>query len=85
MSSNQISQKPTKLDPIRSSQTWKKSDQIPKSYALQHIKTNLPKTTKSTNAMTEVMSGFNKPKDKTNSNALGRQKIRNLSKYVITV
>ena len=31
---NRISQKSTKLDPIRSSRTWKKSIQISKSYAL---------------------------------------------------
>ena len=30
---NQIPHKSTKVDPIRSSQTWKKSDQISKSYA----------------------------------------------------
>ena len=44
--SNQISHKSTKVDPIRSSRTCKKSDQIPKSYALQHIKTTFPNTTR---------------------------------------
>ena len=34
---NQISHKSTKVDPIRSSRTWKKSDLIFESYALQHI------------------------------------------------
>ena len=47
---NQISHKSTKADPIRSSRTWKKSKQISKSYALQHIKTFFPKNTRSTNA-----------------------------------
>ena len=47
---NGISHKPTKVDPIRSSRTWKKSIQISKSYALQHIKTFFPKNTRSTNA-----------------------------------
>ena len=47
---NWISHKPTKVDPIRSSRTWKKSIQISKSYALQHIKTFVPKNTRSTNA-----------------------------------
>ena len=39
-----------KLDPIRSSPTCKKSDQIFESYVLQHIKTNFSKTNTSTNA-----------------------------------
>ena len=47
---NWISHKSTKVDPIRSSRTWKKSYQISKSYALQHIKTFFPKNTRSTNA-----------------------------------
>ena len=47
---NQVSHKSTRVVPIRSSRTWKKSDQISKSYALQHIKTNFPKNTRSTNA-----------------------------------
>ena len=47
---NRISHKSTKVDPIRSSRTWKKSDQICKSYALQHIKTFFSKNTRSTNA-----------------------------------
>ena len=45
---NWILHKSTKVDPIRSSRTWKKSDQISKSYALQHIKTNFVKNTGST-------------------------------------
>ena len=36
---NQVSPKSTRVDPIRSSPTSKRSDQIPKSHALQHIKT----------------------------------------------
>ena len=36
---NRISCKSTKAGPIRSSRTWKKSCQISKSYALQHIET----------------------------------------------
>ena len=47
---NQISYKSTKVDPIKPSRTWKKSYQISKSYALQHIKTFFPKNTRSTNA-----------------------------------
>ena len=46
---NQLRHKSTKVYPIRSSQTSKKSDQIPKSYALQYIKTISPKTTTATN------------------------------------
>ena len=34
---NRISHKSTKVDPIRSSRTWKKCFQISKSYAFQHI------------------------------------------------
>ena len=47
---NQISHTSTKVDPIRSSRTWKKFYQTSKSYALQHIKTLFPKNTRSTNA-----------------------------------
>ena len=43
---NRISHKSTKVDPIRSSRTWKKSSQISKSYALQHIKILFPKNTR---------------------------------------
>ena len=46
---NWTSQKSTKEDPIRLSWTWIKSDQISKSYPVQHIK-NFPKNTRSTNA-----------------------------------
>ena len=47
---NWILHKSTKVDPIRSSRTWKKSEQISKSYALQHMKTNFLKNKGSTNA-----------------------------------
>ena len=47
-SPNQIWHKSTKVDPIRLSQTCKKSNQIPKSYAFQHIKTIFPNTTMTT-------------------------------------
>ena len=47
---SRISHKSTKVDPIRLSRTWKKSYQISKSYAFQHIKTFFPKNTKSINA-----------------------------------
>ena len=43
-SPNKVSQKSTKVDSITLSRTWKTSDQIPKLYALQHIKTIFPKT-----------------------------------------
>ena len=46
---NPMSHKSTKVEPIRSSRTWKKSYQISKSYSLQHIKTFFPKNTRSTN------------------------------------
>ena len=46
---NRITHKSTNVDPIRSSETWKKSDQLSKSYALQHIKTFILKNTRSTN------------------------------------
>ena len=44
-----MSHKSTKVDPIGSSRTWKKSNQISKSYSLQHIKRFFPKNTSSTN------------------------------------
>ena len=47
---NQISHKSTKVDPIKSSQTWKKSDQISNFYPLQHMKTFFRKNARSTNA-----------------------------------
>ena len=47
---NQISHKSTKVEPSRPSWTWRESDQISKSYALQHSKRNFPKTTRSNNA-----------------------------------
>ena len=46
---NQISHTSTKVDPIRSSRTWKKFYQTSKSYALQHIRTFFLKNTRSTN------------------------------------
>ena len=49
-SPNQISNKSTKVDPIRSSQTCRKSNQIPRSYVFQHIKTIFPNTTGATHA-----------------------------------
>ena len=45
---NQTLHKSTEVDSTRSSWTWKKSNQILKSYAVQDIKTNFLKTTKST-------------------------------------
>ena len=48
---NWISHKSNKGDPIRSSRTLKKSNQISKSYVLQHIKTFFPKNGRSTNAL----------------------------------
>ena len=45
-SPNQISNKSTKVHCIRLPWTWKKSDQIPKSYALEHIKIIFPETTR---------------------------------------
>ena len=47
---NRISHKSTKTDPIRSSETWKMSYQISKSYALQHIKIFFTKNARSMNA-----------------------------------
>ena len=47
---NQISHNSTRVDPIRLSPIWKKSDRIPESSALQYIKIIFPKTTKATNA-----------------------------------
>ena len=49
-SPNQISNKSTKVHCIRLPWTWKKSDQIPKSYALEHIKTIFPETTRAFSA-----------------------------------
>ena len=47
---NQISHTSAKVDSTRSSRTWKKSYQISKFYALQHIKTFFLRNTRSTNA-----------------------------------
>ena len=81
---NQIWHKSTKVDSIRSSRTWKKSFQISKPYTLQHIKTFFPKNTRSTNAMTGVISGVVTHKDKTKSNPLARLKVRIFSKSVVS-
>ena len=47
-SPNQTHTNQTRLDPVRSCRTWKKSYQFPKFYAVQHIKTIFPKTTRET-------------------------------------
>ena len=47
---HQISHKSTKVDPIRSSRTWKKSNHISKSCSFQHIKTFFPRNARSANA-----------------------------------
>ena len=47
---NGISPKSTKVDPIRSSRTWKRSDQISKFYALQYIERFFTKNKRSSNA-----------------------------------
>ena len=67
---NRISHKSTRVDSIRSSRTWKKSFPISKPYTLQHIKTLFPKNSRSTNAMSGVISGVVTHKDKTKSNPL---------------
>ena len=77
---NQILHKWTKVDSIRLSQTWRKSDRIPKSYALHHVKQISPKLPSQLMPMTGVTSGFATSKDKTKSNPLARQKVRILSK-----
>ena len=81
---NWMSHKSTKVDPIRSSRSWKKSNQISKSYALQHIKHSFPRMQGQLMPMTGVISGFVTPKDKTKSKPLGRVKVRNFSKYVVS-
>ena len=70
---NQIPHKLTNVDPIRLSGTWKKSDQIPKSYALQHIKTIFLKTTKLTNAYYWGYKWVCHIQNKTKSNQLARE------------
>ena len=47
---NRISHKSTKVDPTTLSRTWKKSNQISKSCAFQHIKTFFPRNSRLTNA-----------------------------------
>ena len=47
---NRISYKSTLVDPIKSSCTWKETNQILKRHALQHIKTSSPKTSNSINS-----------------------------------
>ena len=81
---NRISHKSTKVEPIRSSRTWKKSYQISKSYALQHIKTFFPRIQGQLMPMTGVISGVVTPKDKTKSNPLARLKVRIFSKSVVS-
>ena len=49
-SPNRVLNKSTLVNPIKSSQTWKEINQIPKVDALQHIKINFPKITNSINA-----------------------------------
>ena len=66
---NQISHISTKVEPIRSSPTWKKSEQISICFAFQHIKTNFPRNTRST----RFISGVATPSDKTKSIPLARQ------------
>ena len=45
-----ILHKSTLVDPMKSSQTWMKTNHISKVHALQHIKTNFPKYANSVNA-----------------------------------
>ena len=52
-----ISLKSTKENTIRSSSIWKKSDLIPKSYGLQHVKTIFPKLPGQLMTMTGVING----------------------------
>ena len=81
---NRISHKSTKVEFIRSPGPWKKSFEISKSYDLQHIKTFVPKNTRSTNAMIWVISGVVTRKDKTKSSPLARLKVRIFSKSVVS-
>ena len=63
-SPNQISHKSTKVEPNRSPQTWKKSNQIPKLYALQHIYKNKLTQNNQVNYWTwlELQMGPSRPK-----------------------
>ena len=70
---NQISHISTKVDPIRSSPTWKKSEQICICFAFQHIKTNFPRNTRSTNGHDQVYKWSCHTSDKTKSIPLARQ------------
>ena len=78
---NQISHKSSKVGPIRSSRTWKKSYQIPCSSAYQNI--FFPRIHGQLMPMTGVINGVLTPKDKTKSNPFARLKVRISSKSVV--
>ena len=74
---------PKQFYPIKSTRTWKKSDQIFKSYALQNMETNFPKNTTLTNAYDWGNKWGRHTKDKTKSNPFARLKVRIFSKSVV--
>ena len=80
---NWTSYKSTKVDPIRSSRTWKKPYRISKFYALQDIKTFFPKIQGQLMPMTGVISEVVTPKNKSNSNPLAKLQVR-ISKSVVS-
>ena len=83
-SSNEIPYNSRKIGPIRSSWICKKSDQIPKSYALFSIsKKSFSKLPGQLILVTGVLSGVVIPKDKIKSNPFAREKVRILSKSVV--
>ena len=83
-SPNQISHKSTKVTSVKLCLTWKKSDQIPQSYALQHIKAIFPKTTKSIIAHDYGYKWGRQTKDKTKSKPLPTEKVRILLKFLLS-
>ena len=83
-SPNQISCKSTKVSSVKLHLTWKKSDQIPQSYALQHIKTIFPKTTKSTMTHDCSYKWGCHTKDKTKSKPLPIEKVTILLKFLLS-
>ena len=81
---NQISHKSTKVDPIRSSQTWKNSYQISNSILFSISKHYFSKIQSQLMIITGFISRMVTPKDKSKSNPLARLKVRIFSKSVVS-
>ena len=81
---NQISHKSTKVDPIRSSQTWKNSYQISNSILFSISKHYFSKIQGQLMIITGFISRMVTPKDKSKSNPPARLKVRIFSKSVVS-